>query len=302
MVLRSEGWMGQESLRIVYFTSQGATGTGLVSGLLGQLGHEVALVVMTPGTQRRPSLAYQDVTAHPPLPATLLITSKMKQLPSILAGLEPDLIMVTGFPRLLPPTVLAIPRLGAVNGHPALLPAYRGPDPIFWQFYHGEPQIGLTMHRMAGEFDTGPILAQGVAPLGPDDTPDDAYRLLFSIAPSLIQEALEKVIAGDPGMPQDEARASYAPLPTVADRTVDWSRTAEQIHNQVRACYGSGALATIGGEERMIHRARPATEIIAAGVNPGEIILTTEAGTVVQTGDGALLITEMGSLEAGAEG
>lgn len=294
--------MGQESLRIVYFTSQGATGTGLVAGALRQMGHEIPLIVMTPGTARRPSFAYNDVTAHPPLPATLLITSQMKQLPALLAGLRPDLILVTGFPRLLPPEVLAIPRLGGVNGHPALLPEYRGPDPIFWQFYHGESQIGLTIHRMAGEFDTGPILAQGTAPLGPDDTPEDIYPLLFSIAPPLMQEALDKVIAGDPGTPQDETRASYAPLSTVADRTVDWARTATQIHNQVRACYGSGALATIGGEERMIHRARPATEIIAAGVNPGEIILTTEAGTVVQTGDGALLITEMGPVEAGAEG
>lgn len=293
--------MGQESLRIVYFTSQGATVTGLIAGLLRELGHEIPLIVMTPGTARRPSLAYQDVTAHPPLPATLLITSKMKQLPALLAGLAPDLILVTSFPRLLPPEVLAIPRLGGVNGHPAPLPAYRGPDPIFWQFYHGEPRIGLTMHRMAGEFDTGPILAQGAAPIGPDDTPDDIYPLLYSLAPSLIKEALDKVIAGDPGMPQDEARASYAPLSTVADRTVNWSRTAEQLHNQVRACYGSGALATVGGVERMIHRARLEPSIIAAGVNPGEVILTTEAGTVMQTGDGALLITEMGPVEAGAE-
>ena len=67
--------MAQESLRIVYFTSQGATATAQVAGLLRQLGHEVALVVMTPGTERRPSRAYQDVTAHASLPATLLITS-----------------------------------------------------------------------------------------------------------------------------------------------------------------------------------------------------------------------------------
>src|SRR5512146_3112378 len=142
--------MGQPTLRIVYFSSQGATGTGMVVALLRQLGHEVALVVMTPGTARRPSLAYQDVTTNPPLPASLLITSKMAQLHRLLAGLEPDLILVTGFPRLLPPAVLALPRLGCVNVHPALLPAYRGPDPIFWQFYNGEPGLGLTIHRMDG--------------------------------------------------------------------------------------------------------------------------------------------------------
>ncbi len=285
--------MSQESLRIVYFSSQGATGTSGVAGLLRQLGHEIALVVMTPGTARRPSLAYQDVTANPPLPASLLITSKMGQLPSLLAGLEPDLILVTGFPRLLPPEVLALPRLGCVNAHPALLPAYRGPDPMFWQFYNGEPELGLTLHRMDGSFDTGAILAQGSTPIGPDETPDDVYPRLFEIAPSLIITALEKVIAGDPGTPQDPARASYAPIPGVDDRRVDWTRTAEQIHNQVRACFGSGTLAIVGGEEWLIHRARLAPEIATAGVNPGEIILMTEQGALIQTGEGALLVAEM---------
>jgi methionyl-tRNA formyltransferase len=291
--------MGQPSLRIVYFSSQGATGTGMVIGLLRQLGHEVELVVMTPGTARRPSLAYQDVTANPPLPASLLITSKMAQLPRLLAGLEPDLILVTGFPRLIPPEVLALPRLGGVNVHPAPLPAYRGPDPIFWQFYNGEPELGMTIHRMDAAFDTGHILAQGSTPIGPDETPDDVFPRLFEIAPPLVITALEKVIAGDPGEPQDPTRASYAPIPTLDDRRVDWSRTAEQIHNQIRACFGSGALALVSGEERLIHRARPAPEIATAGVDPGEIILTTPAGALIQTGVGALLIEDMASVEAG---
>jgi methionyl-tRNA formyltransferase len=290
--------MSQLSLRIVYFSSQGATGTGLVAGLLRQLGHEIELLVMTPGTARRPSLAYQDVTAHPPLPASLLITSKMARLPRLLAGLAPDLIVVTGFPRLLPLEVLALPRLGCVNVHPAPLPAYRGPDPTFWQFYNGEPDLGLTIHRMDGEFDTGPILAQGSTPIGPDDTPDDVFPRLFEIAPPLIIAALEKVIAGDPGKPQDHTRASYAPIPSMDDRRVDWSRTAQQIHNQIRACFGSGALAVVGGEERLIHRARLAPGIATSGVNPGDIILTTEAGALIQTGEGALLIEEMTPIEA----
>ncbi len=291
--------MSEPSLRIVYFSSQGATGTGAVAGLLRQLGHEVALVVMTPGTARRPTLAYQDVTANPPLPASLLITSKMAQLPSLLAGLKPDLILVTGFPRLLPPETLALPRLGCVNVHPAPLPAYRGPDPIFWQFYNGEPELGLTIHRMDTSFDTGPILAQGSTPIGPDETPDDVFPRLFEIAPPLLTAALEKVIAGDPGTPQDPARSSYAPIPSVDDRRVAWGRTARQIHNQIRACFGSGALALVGGEERLIHRARLAPEIATAGVNPGEIILTTEAGALIQTGNGALLIEEMAPAEVG---
>lgn len=291
--------MSQPSLRIVYFSSQGATGTGGVAALLRQLGHEVALVVMTPGTERRPSLAYQDVTANPPLPGSLLITSRMAQLPSLLSGLEPDLILVTGFPRLLPPEVLALPRLGCVNAHPALLPAYRGPDPIFWQFYNGEPELGLTLHRMDGTFDTGAILAQGSAPIGPDETPDDVFPKLFEIAPPLIITALEKVIAGDPGTSQDPARASYAPVPGMDERRVNWNRTAQQIHNQVRACFGSGALAVVGDEERLIHRARLAPEFVTSGVAPGEIILSTEAGALIQTGEGALLIEEMAPAEMG---
>jgi methionyl-tRNA formyltransferase len=290
--------MSQESLRVIYFTSQGATGTNMVVGLLRQLGHEIPLIVMTPGTERRPTLAYQDVTASPPLPAPLLITSHIKQLPGLLSGLAPDLILVTGFPRLLPPDVLALPRLGAINAHPALLPAYRGPDPIFWQFYNGEPAIGLTIHRMDGAFDTGAILTQGSAPLGLDDRPDDALPHLFALASALLTEALAKVMAGDPGTPQDLARASYAPIPTLADRTIEWTRAASEICNQIRACTGSGALTILAGEERLVHAARPASEFQTSGVEPGAIIFTTESGVLVQTGDIPLLITDIEPINA----
>lgn len=292
--------MSEPALRIAYFTSQGATGTGMLTRLMRQLGHEVVIVVMTPGTTRRPSLAYQDVTANPPLPATLLVTSDMAQAARLLSSLDLDLIVVTGFPRLLPPQMLAVPRLGAVNAHPALLPAYRGPDPIFWQFYNGEPALGLTIHRMDEAFDTGAILAQGSTPIGPDETPDDVFPRLFEIGGPLIAAALAKVIAGDAGTPQDPARASYAPLPTEADRRVDWSRGARQIHDQTRACYGSGALATVGGEELLIHRTRLAPDIATSGVAPGELIFTTEAGILIQTGDGALLLTETAPVEHAA--
>lgn len=221
----------------------------------------------------------------------------MAQLASLVRGLEPDLIVVTGFPRLIPSETLAIPRLGAINAHPASLPRYRGPDPIFWQFYHGEPELGFTIHRMENEFDTGPVLAQGSTPIGPNDTPDDVFPHLFQIAAPLLTAALEKVIAGDPGAPQDPARASYAPLPTVADRTLDWTRSAQDLHNQTRACYGSGALALIAGEERMVHRTQVEMSIRTAGIAPGETILTTADGVVVQTGDGALLITAMSDVD-----
>ena len=95
--------------------------------------------------------------------------------------------------------------------------------------------MGFTFHRMDGDFDTGRILAQGTAPLAGAERAEDVLQALFGVATSLLPRALERVEAGDPGDPQAEEDASYAGFFEPDYAEIDWTRTAEEVHRQVRA-------------------------------------------------------------------
>ncbi|HLV98473.1 MAG TPA: methionyl-tRNA formyltransferase [Ktedonobacterales bacterium] len=281
------------SMRIIYFTSQGAAVTGAVLGLMEQLGQRVSLVVTTPGPAARRTTAYKEIVANLRSDQDVLVTSHIRRLPALLKGLEPDLIFVTGFPWRLPVELLALPRLGSVNTHPALLPRYRGPNPVFWQFMNGETQSGLTMHRMEADFDTGPILSQRAIDITPEDDVDSLFPKFSMVAGEMLVEALTKVAAGDPGTPQPSEGASYAPLATEAEAWLDWSRTAAQLRNQIRAWGEEGAKATVEGQTLLARRARvvslsPALERAA----PGKLLEESAEGLLVRAGQDGLLIED----------
>jgi methionyl-tRNA formyltransferase len=284
-------------MRIVYFTSQGSEGTNVVIGLLEQLGQRVTLVVTTPGPAARRSDTYKELVAHIRPDIDVLVTSHIKRLPALLQGLAPDLILVTGFPWRLPAALLALPRLGCVNTHPALLPRYRGPNPLFWHFMNGETQGGLTIHRMEADFDTGPILAQRAIEITPDDDVDSFFPKLFLVGGEMIVEALAKVAAGDPGTPQPTEGASYAPLCTDAERWLDWSRPASQLRNQIRGWGQEGAKASVEGQTLLARRARvvslsPALE----RAEPGKLLEESAEGLLVRAGHDGLLIEDYEAL------
>lgn len=280
-------------MRIIYFSSQGPGVNNAVLALLAQLGQQVPLVVTTPGPPARRINTYKEIVANSSPDQDVLVTNHVSRLPALLKGLEPDLIFVTGFPWRLPADLLALPRLGCVNTHPALLPRYRGPNPLFWHFMNDEQQGGLTTHRMEAEFDTGPILSQRAFDIAPDDDVDSFVPKLAAVAPAMILETLAKVAAGDPGTPQPTEGASYAPLCTEAERWLDWSRPAAQLRNQIRGWGQEGAKANVEGQTLLARRARvvrlsPALELAA----PGKLVEESAEGILVRAGQDALLIED----------
>jgi methionyl-tRNA formyltransferase len=276
-------------LRIVYFSSRPSGLTNVVAGALQEAGAELLLIVMTPGPPRRPTDAYKDVVENKLTGIDILVTSHIPRLEPMLRELKPDLIYVTGFPWRLPPDLLALPRLGSINTHPAALPKYRGPNPVFWPLMNGDTEIGLTIHRMDPEFDTGPILAQATMPIDPDWYIEDVGEHIVELVPLVIPKAFAAVLAGEPGTPQPTEGASYAPLTTEADRKLDWDRPAAQLRNQVRAWGMEGAVGQIGGREWIVRRAR----VVADGARKagvGSLVDLGSQGKAVQTGDGLLLL------------
>lgn len=278
-------------LRIVHFSSLPSDVTNFVVGTLLEAGADVLLVVTTPGPRARPNESYKDVVKNKLPGIDILVTSHIDRLAPMLRELAPDLIYVTGFPWRLPADLLAVPRLGAINTHPAALPKYRGPNPLFWQMMNGEKEFGLTLHRMDGEFDTGPILAQATMPIDPDWYIEDLNAHVPALAPLVVPKAFAAVLAGEPGTPQPTEGGSYAPIATEADRILDWSRPAEQLRNQVRAWGMHGAVGLIDGKEWLVRRARVDMEQGAKG-EVGALVDLGAGKQGVQTGDGLLVLED----------
>jgi methionyl-tRNA formyltransferase len=230
--------------------------------LLRELGHECVGIVTAHGPEGRyggePLGALVDAA---PRQLDVLVARASSRFAALLRALEPDVAVSGGFPLRIPPDALQVPRYGIVNGHPALLPRLRGPNPIGWALRNGDDRIGFTFHRMDEDFDTGRLLAQSSAPLADADSPADVVERILGLASSLLATALARVEIGDPGDVQDETDASYAGFFEPEYAEVDWSRPAEEIHRQVRAWWVAavregprGALAELDGERVRILR------------------------------------------------
>jgi methionyl-tRNA formyltransferase len=285
-----------ESWRIVVFTNiPGGVIYSMVDGVVRPLGHRVVGVVTSPGPKRRRSSAYLEVVAAVPPGVDVIVSNHPERWAAMLAPLRPDLIISGGFPWRIPSDVLALPRLGAINMHPALLPRYRGPAAIEWAFRNGDAELGFSVHRLSPDFDTGPILAQSRIPIADDDDIDSLVAKFGPMLPDLLGQALERVARGDPGESQDEAEATYAGLFDEEWRIIHWSQPARTIHNQVRSWIGVrdiplGAFGEVDGETLQITK----TRLVAGGpmtqepAPPGTVLRRDDERLVVQCGDGPI--------------
>ena len=144
--------------------------------------------------------------------------------------LAPDVVLIACFPMILPPAWLAVPKLTGLNLHPSLLPEYRGPTPLFWQFREGERETGVTLHVLESGIDAGDIVAQSVMPLPVGARFSEANASLARIGASLVVDMLCTMQAGFevPRTFQDEALASYQPFPRERDFRFDTHFSAER--------------------------------------------------------------------------
>jgi methionyl-tRNA formyltransferase len=287
-----------ESWRIVVFTNMpGGMIYSLVNEVVRPLGHRVVGVVTSPGPKRRRSPTYLEVVAAVSPGTDVIVSNHPERWAAMLAPLQPDLIISGGFPWRIPAEVLALPRLGAINFHDALLPRHRGPNATGWAFRLGDAETGLTIHRITAEFDTGPVLAQARVPIADDDNLSTLIARIVDHAPGLLRQALERVARGEPGDAQDESQSTEAGLFEDAWRIIDWTQPARTIHNQVRSWVGLrdiplGALGEIDGESLQITRTRllPDGPASQEPVPPGTVLQRDGERLVVQCGDGPIEI------------
>lgn len=210
-----------------------------------------------------------------------------------LAELQPDLIVTAAFGQLLPESILELPRLGCINVHASLLPAYRGGAPIHQAVMDGKSTTGVTIMYMVKKLDAGDIIAQVEVAIEDTDTTGILFEKLSVAGKDLLKQTLPSLIDGsNPRVPQEEALVTYARNISREQERMDWTKSATQLWNQVRGLNPwPGAYTTFAGQNVKVWQA----ERVAgkSGAEPGEII-HNDKEFVVQTGDGeALAITEI---------
>lgn len=249
-------------------------------------GHEVLLVVAQPD---RPVGRGQAVVSPPTvrrarelgLPVAQPIKLKSGDFPEQLSGLGADVGVVVAYGRILPPAILAMPRLGHVNVHGSLLPRWRGAAPIQWAVLAGDAETGITTMLMAEGLDTGDVLLQEVVPIRPDDTAGALHDRLSVVGAELLVHTLARLGEIVP-RPQPAEGVTYAPMLSREMSEIDWTRSNVEIDRQVRGL--SPWPGTTAGSLKIL-RARP-----VEGTGPPGVLLD---GATVACGRGALELLEV---------
>ena len=213
-----------------------------------------------------------------------------------LAALNPDLICVAAYGKILPKAVLELPRFGCLNVHASLLPKYRGAAPINWAIARGEAVTGITIMQMDEGMDTGDILLTREIPIDYDDTGETLTEKLSLAGAELLLQTIAELKKGYlRPLKQDEAIATYAPMLKKEDGRIDWSKPAGEIRNRIRGMLPwPGAYTYSNGKMIKIYKAA-----VAEGEGKqGEVIVAPQGVLRVMTGEGALDILEL-QLEGG---
>lgn len=260
---------------------------------LHQSGRLAGIVVSANSPEDTHDMAAWAGTCNVPYISVLPGTLESK-LGEALARLAPDLVWVYTFSCKIPAALLSL-QPHFYNVHFSLLPAYRGPSPVFWQIRNGEPVTGVTVHRMNERYDAGTIIRQVELPLIPGETAGILSARLDQVAQGILKELLTNESYKEEGSwrEQDEENASYYPRPGAAQLSIDWNgSTAQEIENLVNACNPvyQGALTKLRGQAVRIAEVAPADMNVPEVYPPGTIVYADQPyGVFVLCKDGKVL-------------
>jgi methionyl-tRNA formyltransferase len=221
------------------------------------------------------------------IPVLEVGSMKEKETISVLRGLEVDLALTACFPQILPHTFLEIPKLGCLNIHPSLLPAYRGPEPLFWQFRAGEEDTGVTVHWIDSGVDTGEVLGQTKLVYAEGIRFSAAERMASQAGAELVVKAIRENTF--PRIPQGEQGVSHQGQPQEKDRRIPANWGVRRAFNFMRAADIWAPFWIETGEDQWLEAFE------AVGYEIGDethaAMKTGEGGKRVQMADGVLIVS-----------
>ena len=209
--------------------------------------------------------------------------------------LQPDIVAVVAYGRILPQKVLDIPAKGCVNIHASILPQYRGSAPYQWAVLDGLAETGVTAQHMVLKMDAGDVIDVAKTPIGENETAGELLDRLAVLGADLLSRTLTRFAEGPvAGVPQKEEDVTFAPMLDKNMCPIDWTKTARQVHAHVRGLHPwPVATAELGGTKFKIHQTVVLGDAPAAA--PGTILGLTKTGLQVACGSGAV---EIRSLQA----
>jgi methionyl-tRNA formyltransferase len=268
--------------------------------------HKVSLVVTQPD---KPKGRGQQL-ASPPIklkadelgiPVAQPVSLKTPEFHELIAAQNADLLVVVAF-RILPATLFPLAKHGAVNIHGSLLPKYRGAAPIQWAVANGDAETGVTIFKLDAEIDHGGVLAQVRTPIGPNETAGELFARLSTMGRDLLLDTLEQIEAGTTvPREQDHTLASPAPKIHKEDGLIDWTLSAQAIHDRVRGfnpapgCHTSEVLVGDGTETpgRSARTLRVHRTLVALGDGSPGVVEVDNGEAYVGTGSGRLQLVEV---------
>ena len=257
-------------------------------------GHEVCGVFTQPdkpknrGMKLQASPVKEFALAHD-IPVFQPVKMRDGEAMGYIRDLDPELIVVAAYGRILPDDILDYPAHGCINVHSSLLPRYRGAAPINWAILNGDKTTGVTIMHMAAELDAGDIILQGETDIGPDETAPELFDRLAALGGALLVEAVGQIERGEAARtPQTASEVTYAPMLGRELSPMDWTKPAQTLHDQVRGLLPwPCATAEFGGVRCKVF----STAVLdgTMDLEPGTVAEAGKNGIVMACGGGSLL-------------
>ena len=207
-----------------------------------------------------------------------------------LKELNPELIVVAAYGRLLPEEILNLPPKGCINVHSSLLPKYRGAAPINWAVVNGDAETGVTIMHMAKELDAGDIIGQVVTPIDPNEFVEQVHDRLAQLGGKLLVEVVSQLEQGTAARtPQDPAQVTYAPMLSRELCPIDWNQSAKAIHNKVRGLVPWPATSTNCFTAEPVKVFNVTETFVKTNKTPGTVVAAGKEGIDIACGDGLVL-------------
>ncbi len=219
---------------------------------------------------------------------------KTPEFVELLHELQPELTVVAAFGQFLSKEILELPKYGCINVHASLLPKYRGAAPIQYAIIKGEKESGVTIMQMDIGMDTGAMLDKVVVPIAENTTMGELHDALREQGAALLLEVIDKIATGTAvAEPQDNEQATYATLLDRSMEHIDWSKTAQEVHNLIRGFNPAPSTFTKlpNGKSLKIWGSKMTDKSSAAAA--GTVIETGKHSFFVACGEGVLEITEV---------
>ncbi len=281
---------------------------------LVESGHEILAVVTNPDKPkgRGKNIAFSEVKEYA-LEKNLKVYQPLKvrkneEFLNEIKSLNPDVIVVVAYGKILPKELLDIPKYGAINVHGSLLPKLRGAAPIQWSVLNGDKVTGITTMFMDEGMDTGDMILQESLEIGEDETTGELWDRMGDLGAKLLVQTiskLEEVKKNNPqpsnleevkkamGAKAQEGDATIAPMLDKEMSKIDWNKTAREIHNLVRGLNPiMGTYTYCEGKKLKIWKTKLVKDDSKTG-KPGEILKADKSGLVISTGEGNLEILEL---------